>query len=384
MNFYFDARDVFRAPRLAFSGKKIWLFLKANLFGFTVYWLVANIALVISGYGFSNSIDQFGLYPCLFRIEEPPLVAYITYFAGITIWIMAILYACTGVARLTIQQLKGNDSYSVNDTRKFIKEHRLPIMMSSVSVIAIALFFIAIAAFFGLLGKIPLFGEILFALLYVIYFFGAVFTIYTLIVFMVSFIYSPAIIATMEEDTMGTVFQSYSVTWSQPWRIIAYNSILIPVLGINIYILKSIWIAAYKFINLIFGMDWLMGEKVRNIVAWASDLVIPNITLFSNYQGPLAIASKVHHIPPTLQDGMVLPMSEYFAGTLLAMVFFILLVILLSYGLSILAVGQTLIFTIIKKKSNDENLLERPDKDSIIIDEKSVDNEEENRLTSEE
>lgn len=384
MNFYFDIRDVFCAPRLAFSGKKIWLFLKANIFGFTVYWLVANIALTISGYGFSNSIDHFGLYPCLFRIEEPSLIASIIYFSGIIIWIMAILYACTGVARLTIQQLKGNDSYSVSDAQKFTKEYRVPVIMSSVSVVIIALFFVAIATIFGLLGKIPLLGEILFALLYVVYFFGAVFTIYTLIVFVVTLIYSPAIVATMEEDTMGTVFQSYSITWSQPWRIIVYNSVLLPVLGIGVYVLKLTLIAAYKFINLIFGADWLMGEKVQNVVAWASDLVLPNITFFSNYQNLFAFASKENPIFPTLQDGVALPISEYFAGTLLAMVFFILLVILLSYGLSIFAVGQTLIFTVLKKKSNDENLLERPDKDSIIIDENSVDNEEENRLTKEE
>ncbi len=297
---------------------------------------------------------------------------------------MAILYACTGVARLTIQQLKGNDSYSVSDAQKFTKEYRVPVIMSSVSVVIIALFFVAIATIFGLLGKIPLLGEILFALLYVVYFFGAVFTIYTLIVFVVTLIYSPAIVATMEEDTMGTVFQSYSITWSQPWRIIVYNSVLLPVLGIGVYVLKLTLIAAYKFINLIFGTDWLMGEKVQNVVAWASDLVLPNITFFSNYQNLFAFASKENPIFPTLQDGVALPISEYFAGTLLAMVFFILLVILLSYGLSIFAVGQTLIFTILKKKSNDENLLERPDKDSIIIDENSVDNEEDNRLTKEE
>ena len=86
----------------------------------------------------------------------------------------------------------------------------------------IALFFIVGAIIFALIGKIPYIGELLFALLYILYFFGSVFTVYTLVVFIASFIYSPAIVATMEEDTMGTVFQSYSITWSQPWRISYY------------------------------------------------------------------------------------------------------------------------------------------------------------------
>ena len=40
-----------------------------------------------------------------------------------------------------------------------------------------------------------------------------------------------------------------------------------------------------------------------------------------------------------------------------------------SYGLSILSVGETIIFTIFKKKSNDENLLYRSDEDDISDDE---------------
>ena len=31
MKLYFDVRDIFRAPRLALSGKKIWIFLVANV-----------------------------------------------------------------------------------------------------------------------------------------------------------------------------------------------------------------------------------------------------------------------------------------------------------------------------------------------------------------
>jgi len=37
MKLYFDVRDIFRAPRLALSGKKIWIFLVANLIGYVCY-----------------------------------------------------------------------------------------------------------------------------------------------------------------------------------------------------------------------------------------------------------------------------------------------------------------------------------------------------------
>jgi len=37
MDLYFDVRDIFRAPRIALSGKKIWIFMVGNLGGFILY-----------------------------------------------------------------------------------------------------------------------------------------------------------------------------------------------------------------------------------------------------------------------------------------------------------------------------------------------------------
>ena len=87
--------------------------------------------------------------------------------------------------------------------------------------------------------------------------------------------YTPAIVATMDEDTMSTVFQNYSITWSQPWRIIVYNVILIPIATIAIAIFGGFWIAGYKFVNLVFGSDGLMGNKIDNIIGWATDFSNP-------------------------------------------------------------------------------------------------------------
>lgn len=372
MKFYFDLRDIFRATRLAFSGKKIWVFLKANLFGYAVYWVFSYLAFIVSGNNLMDSIHNFGLYPCIYAIDSTSFFSHIIYWIGVVFWILAIFFACTGVSRITYKQLKGNEFYSAGDAQKFVSKHRIPIFMSWISILLIALFFIVGAMLFALIGKIPFVGEIIFALLYIAYFFGAIFTIYTLIVFLVSIIYSPAIVGTMEEDTMGTVFQSYSITWSQPWRIIAYHLILLPIMLIGVQIFKLVWISGYKFINTIFGMDWLMGEKLRNVVGWATDLVNPGITLFKNAKSTIEFGGneKLHSLL-SLQEGASLSATEYIAGTILAIVLFTLLISILSYGLSVLSVGETIILTILKKKSNNENILERSDEDDVDKDENS-------------
>jgi len=373
LNFYFDVRDIFRAPRLALSGKKILIFLKANLIGFAVYWVFTYLSLFLNGNNLTESIHNFGLYPCIFTIENVSYLSYLVYSIGLIYWILQIYFSCTAVSRITIKQLRGIDEYSIRDSLDFVKEYRIPIFMSWISILLIVAFFMIGSTVFALLGKIPWIGEILFALLYVIFFFGAIFTIYTLIALVISLIYSPSIVATMEEDTMGTVFQSYTITWSQPWRIILYNIVLLPLFGIGIYILKWFWIAGYKFINSLFGMDWLMSNKLRNIVGWASDLVNPCVLFCSN------IYYCRNGTFLTISNDAMLSTTEYLAGTVLAIILFVLMMIIFSYGLSILSVGETIILTILKKKSNDENLLERDDRDSLIENDIN-DNKEDNSI----
>ena len=361
---HFDVRDIFRSPRLALSSKKIWLFLKANLFGFSIYWIFSYIALVLGGVDFPNAVHQFGLYPYLYCGDNISLISQIIYWTGIVIWIISIFFACTAVSRLTYKELKGDNFYSVADARNFVKNHRYPIILSWISILLIAVFFSIGAMIFALIGKIPYIGEILFALLYIFYFFGSVFTVYTLVVFFTSLIYSPAIVATMEEDTMGTVFQSYTITWSQPWRLVLYHLVLFPILIIGITIFKWFWLGGYKLINIIFGADWLMGEKLHKIVGWASDLITPQFNFFSFMKCSTNVENVVdQNILLTLKDGVLLSPTEYIAGTIIAIVLFILFMSIVSYGLSILSVGETIMFTIFKKNSNDENLLERSDED---------------------
>ncbi len=366
LQLYFDVRDIFRSPRLALSGKKIWLFLKANLFGFAIYWIFSYIALILGGIHFFDAVNTFGLYPCIYCVENISLIPQIIHMVGVAIWVISIFFACTAVSRITYKQLKGDDFYSVADARKFVKNHRNPIILSWITILLIAVFFGIGAVIFALIGKIPFVGEIIFALLYIIYFFSSVFTVYTLIVFIISFIYSPAIVATLEEDTMGTVFQSYSITWSQPWRLVLYHIILLPIVAIGIAIFKAFWFAGYKLINLIFGFELLMNSKLQNIVGWATDLVNPqfDFCIFSQYSFSFG--------DPVYQQTL-LSSTEHIAGIIVAIILFILLMSIVSFGLSILSVGETIIFTILKKKSNDENLLLRSDEDDISDEESDRD-----------
>ena len=339
---YFDVRDIFRAPRLALSGKKIWIFIVGDLGGFILYWIFSYLALALAGESFTSALAKHGLYPCLFGYEAE-WYAWVTYFIGVEAWIIAIYLAATAVSRVTLKQLKGNDFFSAGDAWTFVQKHWHPVAFAPLSITLIIVFFMSFAGAFAFMGKIPYVGEFLFAVPYLFYFFGSVFTIYTAFVLLVSLHYTPAIVGTYEEDTMGTVFQSYSITWSQPWRVIAYHIVLIVLLIIAIPIFTFFWYAGYGLVNYVFACEWFMGGKLTGIMDYAVSLVCPVIPSVSG----------------------LLSGTESVAGVILAISLFLIGLSIFSYGLSIVSVAETIMFIIFKKKSDDDDLLERKDEDEL-------------------
>ena len=182
MKLHFDIRDIFRAPRLALSGKKIWIFIVGNIVGYVSYWILTYVAFALAGINFSQAWSDYGLYPCLFG-NEASCFSWIVYLAGIVIWFFTVSLSCTAVARVTYKQLKGDEFFSSGDACAFVKKHWHPVIFTSISLLLIIVFFLIGAMTFALFGKIPYVGEFLFVIPYLFYFFGAVFTIYSAIVF---------------------------------------------------------------------------------------------------------------------------------------------------------------------------------------------------------
>ena len=371
-NLYYDFRDLFRAPRLALSGKKIWIFILGNLVGFISYWILSYASLLLSGMSMQSSINKYGLYPCLFG-NEAPTIAWIIYYIGISVWAIFVLFASTAVSRVTIKQLKGNDFFSSGDAWKYANKHWHAIVFTPIAIGIIIFFFVLFAGIFALLGTIPYIGDIIFVLPYLIYFFGAIFTIYTLFVLGVSLIYTPSIVGVYEEDTMGSVFNSYSITIGHCWRIVLYHIMLFTLLVLGLEIFSWFWMNAIHFINYVFGCEWFMGSKLTNISSYASSLVYP--VWFQEFVSCLrndftSLFGLSYSVPNLFPDTYTVPGTEFsdfevISGIILAISYFVIGLSILSYGFSILSVGETLMFIIFKKKSDDDDLLLRKDEDEL-------------------
>ena len=360
MKLHFDVRDIFRAPRLALGGKKIWILLQANLVGYVAYFVLTHLSFLVDGWSIGKVWAEYGLYPCLIG-NDSGVVALVIWLLGCLAWFVAILLGATAVARVTYKQLKGDEFYSSGDAWKFVKKHWHAPVFTHLSIAVIALFFVVMAAVFALIGKIPFLGELFFGIPYLLWFFGSVFVAYTTVVLVVSIFFTHAVVGTMEEDTMGAVFQNYSITWSQPWRTLLYLPLIYTLVYAGMAIFSSFMCMGYGLINIVFGHDSLMGSKLHRMVSWASDMVLEPIS-------PITQAFNINDVHSYLPDasGALGPM-EYFGAVFVALSLFLIVGTVLSYGLSVKVVAQTIAVVIFRMKTDEENLLERKDEEELEL-----------------
>ena len=367
----YNYKDIFLAPRLALSGKKLFLILKGNLVGYIAYFFFSYVSLIANGISIENIVIDYGLYPYLFG-HEAEWYSWIIYSFGVAIWLSALLLCHSGVSRILLKQLKGNNFFSGQDSLKFVYKHWHAIVLTPFTLLLIIALFLLLAFAFALFGKIPLIGYITFPFLYIFYFFGSSFVIISIFVFLNSIIHTPSIVSIYEEDTMGSVFQIYSVTLSQSLRIIFYNILLIFLIIICVELFSWFCINSIGLISIIFGHDFFMGNRFLLINDNALSVVLTNnfLEILTYYKNlifhNLFLESGIPVVFKTsISSSYVgnLSILGVVSSVILSAVYFIIGLLIISYGISILSVGQSLMFITFKMLSDDDNVILRSDED---------------------
>ena len=367
----YNYTDIFRAPRLALSGKKILFLIKSNFLGYIAYFIFSYVSLLSTGMSTEEIISKYGLYPCLFG-HQAEWFSWFFYYFGISIWFFTLMLSLTGVSRIFLKQLKGNDFFSGKDASKFVFKHRHAVVLTPITILLIIIFFLLLASVFALVGKIPVIGGLTLAIFYIFYFLGSIFTILSAFVLFTSLLFTPSIVGLYEEDTMGSVFQTYSITFSQTWRIIFYNIILAILIVIGIEIFSWVCLNSIGLISNIFGHELFMGDQFFIINNHSLSIVFPNIVLDTLVYYKTLILEKINlnsGIPilfsttTNFTDLGDLSLMETISSTLLSIIYFIIGLSIFSYGLAILSIGQSLMFITFKKLSDDDDLIFRGDED---------------------
>jgi len=377
---YFDFRDIFRAARFGFSGKKIGLQFLGLLIGYIGYAILTYIALIASGIGFAANWASYRLFPTIVA-NTLPWYGWVLYVAGLVFFVIMWLVYSTAAAKVTYQQLKGDDFYTAREALGFVGKNWKAVILSPLMVIAIVVFLLVCGIIIGLLGKIPYVGELGFALLSIPIFGVALFLVFLAVVFGVGIILGPAIVATAREDSFETMIQFFSSIWSQTWRFVVYDVLLGAITIAGVYVLGSFSYWALKLVYVVCG--WTMGPKLHNMAMVAINWLPTKWAIWSLWSkglwcGKLAAMTSYMPSPVTLQRAE--SVAAFIMGIFLVLIFGFVI----SYGLSIWSAGQTLIYLILRKRKDDENLLEREDEEEEKIEEAKVEEKEEKAPPAEE
>ncbi|MBN2357588.1 hypothetical protein JXO59_15850 [candidate division KSB1 bacterium] len=359
----FDYRDLFRAPRLAFSMQRIWIQFFGMSIGYGVYLVLTYIAFLINGTSITQTWEAFGLAPCLFAAwGSIAWYAWLAFAFAIFALFFVFLITNTAVARVTYMVSKGNHFYSSREALSFSLRKMAAVLSTPSSLLLLLVCMVVGSMILGLIGRIAYFGELVVGIFSILWFLSALLFIYIFLVFLASFLLTPSIIACTDEDAFEAVFQTFSITWGQPWRLILYEIITIILALFSMGVLAFLGKRAIMLTNVLLcrfmGMDYIiLSNNGQALVQnWIIAIEAPLRAIYHNFTGQIFFTNEFIYTPT---NNVALTIASFlFALSLLCFGAWIL-----AYGLSTFTVGNTLTYLILRHKKDGENLLERKDKE---------------------
>ena len=384
---YFNFKDLFRAPRLAL-GRRTLVMLEAIFASYLVYVFMTYIALLIEGQSLGSIWNEIHLMPgsimCMASSTAGHIFVSLSYaFSIIIIWL-----GLTSVAKITVKEYKGDLFYSSRDGWNWAMKNWFPVFFGPISIAIVIGFFVVLAAFFGWLAQWPVLDILFYGLLFVIFLPTALFLVFSVMALLTGLFMSPSIVACAEEDTMGSMFGSYTLLWNQPVRLLTYTLIVVAAAFIGYHIFFWFILSAFKFIDMVFGHEWVMGDAYLAVKQVGLDLFggfcfLPYFDFHAHFchagaacepllSGfgvckPIAssacaptggcggCASMMQVISPTV--------TQTISGVFVAIFSLLAYFAVPAYALATLATGFATSFIVITKHKDDQDLIKRKDAD---------------------
>lgn len=356
---HFDCRDLFRAARVALSPQRLWLQASGTALGYGLYLILTYAALALAGMDVTVQWSRMGLLPCAVGLGLP-WYAWIVAGLGLATLGFFLLVSAAAVSRAGYMHLKGNLTYPWQEAFSFALKRKAGGLVSAPLAVAVILGVTLLGGLFvGFLGRIPAIGPVGVSLFTGLWYAAGLFLVFVALALVLALVLTPAILATTDEDAFEGIFQSFSILHAQPWRFLFYEVLVafISVAGLLIlaFFAKLGWGAMNAV--LIGGMGPAYGDMSYQATALVQSWVYPAVAWINAWVGPAACPFFFS------QDFVMtaLPAAQAIGAAITAVVMLAIGGVVLSYPLAIWNVGQTLVFILIKKVKENDNLLERPE-----------------------
>lgn len=358
------------------KAKKIFVCSVGLLAALAVYDIFIYLAFLIDG---RSLAAMFGYY-CIFPFEilgfSSP-VSVILYYIGIFGAMVMIMLGMLAATSCDFEELRGNPFFSAYDSIKFAISRSPQLLISICAVALFIMLIIFLGILVGLITRIPIVGELLFAVFFLFpNFVIAIFTVLIIFVFFVSFFIMPiAVAADRNKESFNSILESFLTITRHPFRwglYTAFSLVAAKVCGF-IYAFFS-----YKAIQLIGASAAIGGgEKIDKLMASAFSLVPLESEAVRFTMNVLPEVSFGFDIPAPAVVG-----TASVAGYILAAMLFLIFVSIWGYMLSVVATSQAFSFAVIKyvrdghKITDEDSLFYEEEWANPIIDEENTTKEE--------
>ena len=267
----------------------------------------------------------------------------------------------TMVSKIAIEQLRGDHFFSMKASWGFVRQHWKSVFGTLVGLIVILVILALIPTFVGLLGKIPTVGRIILMFASVLTpfaFFIGLLMAYLLVGLGVSLFFAPSVVAAADSDAFETAYQHLAMIWNQPWRVFIYEALLF---GVKM-ICTPIWIifCLIGFTLAMLPIHFLIPMDMQHIM-WQTDRWLGGSV------GKLAALPYMEHFKvfDIGSETINLPITLTIAAIFMTFSLLFIAGLVVAYLFSIASAGNTLIYTILRRRVDGGNLLEVEDEEDV-------------------
>lgn len=350
LKLYFDYRDVFRAARLGLSPKKIWVLFVGLLGGFAIHGVFGHLAHLAAGRSLADSWAIFGLVPLPWNDFSG--WSWLLWATGAFAGLLCYLLAAAVAAKITAEQLRGNEFFEIGEGVNFLKQNWKSVLGGPAVIVLFAVFLLFCGLMLGLWGRIPVVGELTVALFAVPAFFVGLFMAFLMAALLVGVFYAPVIVGATKSDTFDCLFETFSAMTSQPWRLAVYTGLLKLVsfagfLVFGFFTAGALMIAFHT-------LGFAMGDKFAAIAIAGFNTYTPGwvMNVLIKLAGGCASCGFLLAVPDLNWAGQA---SAFVVGMSINAI----RLMLLAYLMSSFVAGQTIIYGIIVQKRDERDIFAR-------------------------
>lgn len=346
--FPYDTRAVLAAAGKGLSLKKIFapsLYLSV---GYILYVIFIWVAFLVDGGSFDYLWRFYGLFPIQWFSFGSTLAVSI-YFIGIVLAGFCLSLAIMVPSVITFEEMRGNFFFSSTGAIRFAFRRIPTLFLGFLSLAAFVGFIYLLALLTGMIGRIPLLGELTIGLFYLVpIFLTLVFTVFIIFVSVIAVILLPVILAAQKKkEVFDSLLQLFSVIIREPLRFFWYLAVSAGLAKVASFLFAYLFYRTVQFSQA--ALSHGGGQRIEN--AFNSALSVLPLDC--------PVVNFVTNIFPGIDFGFHLQGWGYSGkalspgAVLLSISFFILFVVIIGYMVSVLATGLARGYAVIRKAKDD-------------------------------